>query len=154
MIDPNSPEEPRWFRPWTDQIARGIVDHENLRHATCACAACLAGLIDAMREVETDSGPEDYREYCLRMRLTFTLARYGDDCDADEEWFRWWWEVAAAVFEAYNRLAELDQRQLGDLLQAALTAPEPGVDIAWLTRFQMANACWYLDSLAGMMSKR
>lgn len=152
MSTPEPPERPKCFRPWTDQIALGIVDHENLRHATAACAACLADLVDVMREGDARSESEDYGEYCSRMRLTFAFD--GAVEDSDEEWIRWWWEVAGVIFDAYERLTELGQLELYDLLRNGLTETEPDVDMAWLTRFQMANACWHLDSLAGMMRER
>jgi len=131
-----------------------MVTHENLRHATTACAACLADLIDVMMEGDPRSESEDYGEYCSRMRLTFSFGAVEDSDEEDEDLIRWWWAVAEVVFDAYERLAELGQQELFDLLRDGLIEPETGVDVAWLTRSQMADACWYLDELVVMMNKR
>lgn len=152
MSDPHRPNRPKCFRPWTDLIALGIVEHENLRHATAACAACLADLIDTMRESDSDSDAEDYGEYCSRMRLTFSFNGAVEEGDNDgDDLIRWWWKVAEVVFRAYERLPKLGHRELENLLKEALSGPCPKADGVWLAKIQMAHACWNLDAVAGMM---
>lgn len=152
MSDHHTPNRPKCFRPWTDQIALGIVEHENLRHATAACAACLSDLIDSMREGDSISVAEDYGEYCSRMRLTFSFNRAVEDGDGDEDDLaRLWWEVAEVVFNAYARLPQLGHRELEGLLKDGLSTSEPKVDGVWLAKIQMAHACWNLDAVAGVV---
>ena len=151
--DSVSPERPKCFRPWTDQIALGIVEHENLRHATAACAACLSDLIDTMREGDSNSDAEDYGEYCSRMRLTFSFnGAVEDGDDDDDDLIRSWWEVAEVVFSTYARLPQIGHRELEDLLKDALSEPDPKADGVWLAKIHMAHACWNLDAVAGMMN--